>query len=70
VVHRVVAAEGPERIAPPWWPAMDGDSAPPPARDYYRVEDEAGRRFWLFRPCTAAGVPLPGGGWFLHGLFG
>lgn len=63
VAHRVVAAEGPERIAPPWWRSLSAAEAPPPARDYYRVEDEAGRRFWLFRPCD-------GSGWFLHGLFG
>ena len=35
-------------------------------RDYYRVEDEAGRRFWLYplglyRPDAAR--------WFLHGFF-
>ena len=35
-------------------------------RDYYRVEDEAGRRFWLFR------AGLPGDSpprWFIHGVF-
>jgi protein ImuB len=43
-LHRVRAAEGPERIAPEWW--RDPVSH---TRDYYRVEDEEGRRFWLFR---------------------
>ena len=45
--HRVVKAEGPERLSPEWWRA----SAPGGARtrDYYAVEDETGRRFWLFR---------------------
>jgi protein ImuB len=43
-LHRVRAAEGPERIAPEWW--RDPVSR---TRDYYRVEDEEGRRFWLFR---------------------
>ena len=36
-------------------------------RDYYRVEDEEGRRFWLFR------AGLPGDDhpprWFVHGVF-
>jgi protein ImuB len=36
-------------------------------RDYYRVEDEEGRRFWLFR------AGLPGDGqpprWYVHGVF-
>jgi protein ImuB len=43
-LHRVRAAEGPERIAPEWWRDAAGRT-----RDYYRVEDEEGRRFWLFR---------------------
>jgi protein ImuB len=62
IVHRVRHAEGPERIAAEWW--RDGTGI----RDYYRVEDAAGRRFWLYRdglyrPDTAAR-------WFLHGFFG
>jgi protein ImuB len=70
--HRVVRAEGPERIAGEWWPADAGPPAEisdaPPARDYFRIEDEAGRRYWLYRaPSPDDG---PGGGrWFLHGLF-
>ena len=39
-------------------------------RDYYRVEDEEGRRFWLFRAGLPGGVdgdPPPR--WFVHGLF-
>lgn len=61
IVHRVRRAEGPERIAGEWWRAAT------PLRDYYRVEDTEGRRFWLYRegPYGAhAGVR-----WFLHGLF-
>ncbi len=65
VQHRLKAAEGPERIAPEWWrldPGWDGG-----ARDYWRVEDETGRRFWLFREVR----PRRDGTsrWFLHGLF-
>lgn len=63
--HIVVRAEGPERIAAPWWrKASEGR----PTRDYYRVEDEAGRRFWLFRrglQTREAGYPS----WYIHGLF-
>ena len=36
-------------------------------RDYYRVEDEEGRRFWLFRAGLAGGDQPPR--WFVHGLF-
>lgn len=58
--HVVRRAEGPERIAPEWWRA-DAHWASG-ARDYWCVEDEAGRRFWLC--CT--GRPRC---WHLHGLF-
>lgn len=65
VNHLVTRAEGPERIAAPWWQkASEGR----PTRDYYRVEDEAGRRFWLFRRgLTGREAAHPS--WFIHGLF-
>ena len=57
--------EGPERIAPEWWRRRDRGGKP---RDYYRVEDEAGHRFWLFRHgLHEAGKAAPD--WYLHGLF-
>ena len=37
------------------------------ARDYYRVEDEEGRRFWLFRTGLYGEATDPR--WYLHGLF-
>ena len=36
-------------------------------RDYYRVEDEEGRRFWLFRQGLYGGPVHPA--WYVHGLF-
>jgi protein ImuB len=62
VTHRIVRAEGPERIAPEWWRTPRAR-----ARDYYRVEDEEGRRFWLFRAGAYGGTPPPR--WYVHGLF-
>jgi protein ImuB len=64
--HRVRAADGPERIAAEWWRAPDKRGEEP--RDYYRVEDEEGQRFWLYR----AGLyrPQTAPRWFLHGFFG
>jgi protein ImuB len=64
--HRVMRADGPERIADEWWrPGAAGEVDA--IRDYYRVEDEKGRRFWLYR------AGLHGGGgeprWFVHGIF-
>ncbi|HWA63165.1 MAG TPA: DNA polymerase Y family protein [Caulobacteraceae bacterium] len=66
--HRVRRAEGPERLAEEWWrlPSFD-DASPGHVRDYYRVEDDAGARFWIFR----AGLydPETPPKWWLHGLF-
>ncbi|WP_244498387.1 Y-family DNA polymerase [Aureimonas ureilytica] len=59
--YRVERIEGPERIAPEWWRE---DAAP--ERDYFRVEDEGGRRYWMFREGAR---PDGASGWFLHGLF-
>lgn len=58
--HRVARAEGPERIAAEWWHAP---TPPPPTafRDYWRIEDAEGMRWWLFRDGAA-------GRWFLHGM--
>ncbi|GLK74330.1 DNA-directed DNA polymerase [Ancylobacter dichloromethanicus] len=64
VVHEVARAEGPERLAPEWWRRPEET----PTRDYYRVENREGRRFWLFRAGLyerEPGAPR----WFLHGLF-
>ena len=62
--HRVVRSEGPERIAPEWW----RERSTTRLRDYYRVEDTEGRRYWIYRE----GLPGDGRGgaprWFVHGL--
>lgn len=63
-VHRVTRAEGPERIAPEWW--REGNEAP--TRDYYRVEDADGRRYWLYRQ-GLYGAQATAPRWFLHGVF-
>lgn len=63
-VHDVVRIEGPERIAPEWWREKSGTRL----RDYYRIEDVAGRRYWIYR----AGLIGDGRGgvpeWYLQGL--
>jgi protein ImuB len=87
VGRRVVASEGPERIAPEWWRALSrrggdetqGGTAPSLSaaqqwrtRDYYRIEDAQGGRYWVFR----AGLfrddeeDERAPAWFMHGLFG
>lgn len=69
LAHRVRRAEGPERLAREWWRLAFNEAADPVlVRDYYRVEDEAGGRFWLFRAGLHTG-PAPAK-WWMHGLFG
>ncbi len=65
-VCEVTRVEGPERIAPEWWRERGSTRL----RDYYRIEDENGRRYWIYRN----GLPDDGRGgmpdWYLQGLFG
>jgi protein ImuB len=62
VLHDVTRAEGPERFAQEWW--RDGALA---QRDYYRIEDEQGLRFWVFREGTYGAPVAPR--WFMQGMF-
>lgn len=65
-VHEVARVEGPERIAPEWW----RERGRARLRDYYRIEDGEGRRYWIYRLGLAGdgrgGMPE----WFLQGLCG
>ncbi|NJO32794.1 MAG: hypothetical protein HC869_06265 [Rhodospirillales bacterium] len=56
--HVMTQCEGPERIAMEWW----RHERPQAARDYFRIEDSDGRRYWLYRSDAASR-------WFLHGIF-
>lgn len=82
-LYQVARSEGPERIAPEWW-RMEPDPTPeeiergdkkevPPyaarlTRDYFRIEDQAGHRYWLFREGFHGMASHPPR-WFMHGLF-
>ena len=66
VRHRVRHADGPERIAGEWW-KRDGEMRS--VRDYFRVEDEDGQRFWLFRRGDGEDATTGDRRWFLHGFF-
>ena len=65
-VHDIARVEGPERIAPEWWRQPSSTRL----RDYYRVEDAEGRRYWIYREGLIGdgrgGLP----NWYMHGLFG
>lgn len=54
----LVYRQGPERIEMEWWRFL----VPQPGRDYFRMEDEGGRRFWLYQLTLS-------GKWFMHGCF-
>jgi protein ImuB len=58
-LHKIIKADGPERIEQEWW-LQDGQH-----RDYYAVEDEEGNRYWLFR----LGHYDEEYKWFMHGFF-
>jgi protein ImuB len=64
--HDIARVEGPERIAPEWWrsPSLAR------LRDYYRVEDTQGRRYWIYREGLAGDGRGGAPNWFIHGLFG
>jgi protein ImuB len=59
--HSAVQCEGPERIAMEWW----RHPSPELARDYFRMEDTEGRRYWLYSAARDGMAPQ----WFLHGVF-
>ena len=63
-LHDVTRFEGPERIAAEWW----HDAGAKPTRDYYRIEDALGRRFWVFRHGLYE-TERKNPGWYMHGLF-
>ncbi|MCD0488874.1 DNA polymerase Y family protein [Pedobacter sp. MC2016-14] len=60
-VHYIKKADGPERIEREWW--LDSGAH----RDYYSVEDEEGKRYWLFRLGHYTGDKSQN--WFIHGYF-
>jgi len=64
--HKVRRAEGPERLAREWWRRPFEGARLAEVRDYYRVEDETGARFWLFREGLFSAETPPK--WWLHGL--
>ena len=64
--HRVRRADGPERIAGEWWRR---DAELLAVRDYWQVEDDGGRRFWLYRRGDGQDAGTGDLRWFVHGVF-
>ena len=65
--RRVKRADGPERVFGEWW-KRDAELAT--VRDYFRVEDEGGERFWIYRAGDGEDAGTGSHLWFLHGIFG
>jgi protein ImuB len=66
VRHRIKRADGPERIHAEWWKRAQEMHA---SRDYWQVEDDEGRRFWLYRSGDGEDARTGTLRWYLHGLF-
>ena len=66
VRHRIRRADGPERIYGEWWRRDAETSA---VRDYFRVEDQDGSRFLLFRQGDGVDRRTGGLSWYLQGIF-
>jgi protein ImuB len=67
VRRRVKRADGPERVFGEWWKR---DAELTATRDYFRIEDDAGERFWVFRAGDGENPQSGSQQWFLHGIFG
>jgi protein ImuB len=67
VRRRVKCADGPERVFGEWWKC---DAELIAVRDYFRIEDETGERFWIFRAGNCEDATTSSHRWFLHGIFG
>lgn len=68
--HRVVRADGPERLFGEWWRehSMEAE-APYTVRDYFQVETQDGGRYWLFRVGDGERPSTGPMQWYLHGAF-
>ena len=67
VRRRVVRADGPERVFGEWWKR---DAELVAVRDYFRIEDETGERYWIFHAGDGEDPATGSQRWFLHGVFG
>jgi protein ImuB len=67
VRRRVRRADGPERVYGERWTR---DPEMIAVRDYFRVEDEAGERYWIFRAGDGENSATGSHRWFIHGVFG
>ena len=76
VEQRIVSSAGPMRLAPQWWKGRSDEAtrlrqgfagagerrSDEGTRDYFKVQDEAGRWLWVFRRLDTSR-------WFVHGVW-
>jgi hypothetical protein len=62
-----IAADGPERLFGEWWKQAGGATG---LRDYFRVENDVGERFWIYRSGDGEDGATGSHRWLLHGIFG
>jgi len=60
-LHKIIHADGPERIEQAWW-IRDGQH-----RDYYAVQDQDGCRYWVYRLGHYDVAKTYS--WYIHGFF-
>ncbi len=60
-LHKVIRADGPERLEQEWW---IGEGL---HRDYYIIEDDRAIRYWIFR--LGHYDPTIKASWYIHGIF-
>lgn len=69
--YKVMNSEGPERIAPEWWRprkfSSNSSAFVPKERDYYKLEDHKGKRYWVYRNGNYSTQKITK--WYLHGFF-
>lgn len=68
--HRVVQADGPERLHGEWWREAGYEADTPYiVRDYFQVETTTGGRYWLFRLGDGERASTGSMVWYIHGAF-
>ena len=65
-LYKIVAGDGPERVHGEWWRREAEVWA---VRDYFRVEDDEGGRYWVFRRGDGFEDETGDLSWWMHGLF-
>jgi len=64
--HKVIRADGPERVFGEWWVRNSELEA---VRDYFVIEDDTGERLWIYRAGDGVDTATGSHKWFVHGIF-